>query len=105
MKKIECIVRPEKFETVREALRKSGVGGMTTYEVGGFGNQRGRGKSSIKRLKLEIYTDDFQIDSVIDIVMKSARTGTGETGDGKIAVFDMERLYRIRTGEEGARAV
>lgn len=105
MKKIECIVRPEKFEAVREALRNSGIGGMSAYEVGGFGNQRARGKGSIKRMKLEIYTDDFQVDSVIDIVMKTARTGSGETGDGKIAVFDLEKLYRIRTGEEGARAI
>ena len=105
MKKIECVIRPEKFEAVREALRKSGAGGMTTYEVGGFGNQRARGRGLIKRLKLEIYVDDFQVESVIDIVMKAARTGVGETGDGKIAVFDLERLYRIRTGEEGAKAV
>ncbi|MBI4388438.1 MAG: P-II family nitrogen regulator [Candidatus Omnitrophica bacterium] len=105
MKKIECIIRPEKFDGVHEALKRSGVGGMTTYEVKGFGNQRARGRGLIKRLKLEIYVDDFQVESVIDIVMKSARTGAGETGDGKIAVIDLERLYRIRTGEEGAKAV
>ena len=105
MKKIECVIRPEKFEAVREALRQSGVGGMTTYEVRGFGNQRARGKGLNKKVKLEIYADDFQADSVVDIVMRIARTPpSGETGDGKIAVIDVEKLYRIRTGEEGAKA-
>ena len=103
MKKIECIIRPEKFHAVHEALRLSGVGGMTYYEVGGFGNQRARGKGVLKRTKLEIYVDDFQVDAVVDIVMKAARSG--ETGDGKIMVIDAERVYRIRTGEEGAKAV
>ena len=106
MKKIECIIRPEKFDAVREALRLSGVGGLTTYAVKGFGNQRGRGKGLLKKIKLEIYADDFQADAVVDIVMKTARTGSsGETGDGKIAVSDLEKLYRIRTGEEGAKAI
>lgn len=105
MKKIECVVRQEKFETIRDAIKHSGIGGMTSYEVSGFGNRRARGRGLIKSYKIEIYTDDFQVDSIVDLIMKSARTGNGETGDGKIAVFDMEKLYRIRTGEEGARAV
>jgi len=105
MKKIECVIKPERFEKVREALRKSGVGGMTAYEVGGFGNQRARGKGMLKRMKLEVYVDDFQVDSAVDIIMKNARTGSGETGDGKVAVSDLDKLYRIRTGEEGAKAV
>ncbi|PIQ86794.1 MAG: transcriptional regulator [Candidatus Omnitrophica bacterium CG11_big_fil_rev_8_21_14_0_20_45_26] len=105
MKKIECIVRPSKFDAIRDALKKSGVGGMTAYEVSGFGNQRARGRGSLRRMKIEIYVDDFQVDNVMDIVMKHARTGTGETGDGKIAVIDLETLYRIRTGEEGAKAI
>lgn len=105
MKKIECIMKQEKFEAVRDAIRHSGIGGMTSYEVSGFGNRRARGKGLIKNYKIEIYTDDFQLDSILDLIMKTARTGSGETGDGKIAVFDMEKLYRIRTGEEGAMAV
>lgn len=105
MKKIECIIKPERFEKVREALKVSGVGGMTCYEVGGFGNQRARGKGMLKRMKLEIYVDDFQADAAIGIIMKNGRTGQGESGDGKIAVSDLDKLYRIRTGEEGAKAV
>ena len=106
MKKIEAIIRHDKFQAVFDALRQSGVGGMTTYEVSGFGNQRGRGKRAVKKIKLEVYADDFQADGVIDIIMKTARTGAaGETGDGKIAVSDLEKLYRIRTGEEGAKAI
>ena len=105
MKKIECIIRPEKFQAVVDALKRSGIGGLTAYEVGGFGNQRARGKGLVKKMKLEIYVDDFQADPTVDILIKTARTGTGETGDGKIAVVDMEKLYRIRTGEEGAKAI
>ncbi len=105
MKKIECIIKPKRFDKVREALRKSGVGGMTAYEVGGFGNQRARGKGMLKRMKLEIYVDDFQVEAAVGIIMKSSRTGSGETGDGKIAVSDLDHLYRIRTGEEGAKAI
>lgn len=105
MKKIECIIKQERFDKVHAALHKSGVGGMTAYEVGGFGNQRARGKGMLKRMKLEIYVDDFQADAAVKIIMTNARTGTGETGDGKIAVSDLDRLYRIRTGEEGAKAV
>ena len=103
MRKIECIIRPDKFEDVYNALRKSGVGGMSVTEIKGFGNQRAPGKNLLEKVKLEIYVDEFQADKVVDLIMKAARTN--ETGDGKIAVINLKKLYRIRTGEEGANAI
>jgi len=103
MKKIECIIRSEKFQEVYDVLRASGIGGMTVTEVKGFGNQRAPGKNLLSKLRIDIYVDEFQVDSTVELIMKSARTG--ETGDGKIAVIDLEKLYRIRTGEEGASAI
>ncbi len=100
MKKIEAIVRKEKFEDVYNVLVKSGIGGMTVTEAKGFGHHRNGLK---EKVKIEIYVDEFQIDKVIEMIRKVAKTGT--TGDGKIAVLPLERLYRIRTGEQGAGAV
>lgn len=103
MKKLECIIRPEKFQDLYDALRASGIGGMSVTEIKGFGNQRAPGKSLLSRLRIDIYLDEFQVDSAVELIMKAVRTG--ETGDGKIAVIDLKELYRIRTGEEGASAV
>ena len=100
MKKIEAIVRKEKFEDIYKVLVDSGIGGMTVSDVRGFGHHR----SGLKdKVKIEIYSDEFQVDQIIKAIKKVAKTGS--TGDGKIAVFNLERLYRIRTGEEGARAI
>lgn len=103
MKKIECIIRQEKFKDVYDAIRKSGIGGMTVTEVRGFGNQRAPGKELWNNVRIDLYVDEFQVDSTIELIMKAAHTG--DTGDGKIAVIDLESLYRIRTGEEGASAI
>ena len=100
MKKIEAIVRKEKFEDVYNMLVKSGIGGMTVTEARGFGHHRNGLK---EKIKIEIYVDEFQIEKVVETIRKVAKTGT--TGDGKIAVLPLEKLYRIRTGEEGARAI
>ena len=100
MKKIEAIIREEKFEAIRAMLEKSGVGGVTVSEVRGFGHHRNGLK---KKYKIEVYADEFQAEKIIDIIRKKAKTGT--TGDGKIAVYELEQLYRIRTGEEGASAI
>lgn len=100
MKKIEAIVRKEKFNEIYAVLEKSGIGGMTVSEAKGFGRHRNGLKDKIK---IEIYVDEFQVDKVIDLIRQVARTGT--TGDGKIAIFNMENLYRIRTGEQGAGAI
>ena len=100
MKKIEAVVREAKFGELFAALEKSGVGGITVTEASGFGHHR---NGLQKKKKIEIYADEFQVDKIIDMICKIARTGT--TGDGKIAVFELEKLYRIRTGEEGASAI
>ncbi len=103
MKKLECIIRPEKLDEVRAALRKTGIGGMTITNVEGFGKHRAIGRGSVHKVKIVVYVDDFQADSIIQIVLKTARTGN--TGDGKIAIVPLEEIHRIRTGEKGARAI
>ncbi len=100
MKKIEAIVRKEKFDEIYAVLENSGIGGMTVSEAKGFGRHRNGLKDKIK---IEIYADEFQVDKVVDLIRQVARTGT--TGDGKIAIFNMENLCRIRTGEQGAGAI
>lgn len=103
MKKLECIIRPEKLNDVRSALRKTGIGGMTITKIEGFGKQRAIGRGSVEKVKVEVYVDDFQSDSIVEIVMKAAYTGN--TGDGKIAVIPLDEIYRIRTRETGPRAI
>lgn len=100
MKKIEAIVRQERFSQIYDALVDSGIGGMTVTPAQGFGHHRNGLK---EKMKIEIYADEFQVDKTVELIRNLAKTG--ESGDGKIAVLDLERLYRIRTGEEGARAV
>ncbi|MCX5681123.1 MAG: P-II family nitrogen regulator, partial [Candidatus Omnitrophica bacterium] len=100
MKKIEAIVRKERFEEICKVLADSGIGGMTVSDVRGFGHHR----SGLRdKTKIEIYCDEFQVDQIVGTIQKIAKTES--TGDGKIAIFNLERLYRIRTGEEGARAI
>ena len=103
MKKLECIIRPERLDDVKNALRKTGIGGITITNIGGFGKQRAIGRGSVEKVKVEIYVDDFQADSIVEIIMKAAYSGN--TGDGKIAVIPLEEIYRIRTGEKGPRAI
>lgn len=100
MKKIEAIVRKEKFEEVCKVLEKSGIGGMTVTEARGFGHHRNGLKDKVK---IEIYADEFQVDKVVEMIRRAAKTGT--TGDGKVAVIPLENIYRIRTSEDGARAI
>lgn len=100
MKKIEAIVRKEKFEELCQVLEESGIGGITVTEALGFGRHRNGLK---KKVKLEIYTDEFQIDTIVDTIRSVSKTGS--TGDGKIAVIDLNNIYKIRTGEEGAAAI
>ena len=100
MKKIEAIIRKEKFEELYKVLEKSGVGGITVTEARGFGHHRNGLK---EKVKIEIYSDEFQVDKLVELIRKAAKSGT--TGDGKIAILPLDKLYRIRTGEEGASAV
>ena len=112
MKKIEAIIKPFKLDEVREALSDIGVTGLTVTEVKGFGRQKGhtelyRGAEYVvdflHKVKVEAAIQDALLDQVIEAIEKSA--GTGKIGDGKIFVFDLEQVIRIRTGETGEEAL
>ncbi|HCU67583.1 MAG: nitrogen regulatory protein P-II [Rheinheimera sp.] len=112
MKKIEAIIKPFKLDDVREALADINVTGMTVTEVKGFGRQKGhtelyRGAEYmvdfLPKVKLDIVVADDQVDRCVEAIMKTAQTG--RIGDGKIFVFDVERVIRIRTGEEDEEAI
>jgi len=112
MKKIQAIIKPSRIEAVKEALHKVGVHGMTVWEVKGFGRQRGhkeiyRGSERevdfVPKTAVEVVVRDGMVEDVIDAVMRAARTGN--IGDGKIFVGEMEDVVRIRTGERGDAAV
>ena len=112
MKKIEAIIKPFKLDDVREALSDIGITGMTASEVKGFGRQKGhtelyRGAEYVidflPKVKVEIVITDEQVDASIEAITNAARTG--KIGDGKIFVSEVERVVRIRTGEEGDTAI
>ena len=112
MKLITAIIKPFKLDDVRKAVSDVGVQGVTVTEVKGFGRQRGhteiyRGAEYtvefVPKTKIEIAVDNALVDQVIEAVMKSAQTG--KVGDGKIFVFDLVQVVRIRTGERDASAL
>ena len=112
MKKIEAIIKPFKLDEVKEALNQIGVQGMTVTEVKGFGRQKGhtelyRGAEYVvdflPKVKIEAAIKSELLDQVIEAIEKSANTG--KIGDGKIFVFELEQVVRIRTGETGAEAL
>lgn len=108
MKKIEAIVRPAKFDEIKEALGRFNIGGMTVTEVLGCGMQKGKTEvyrgteysvDLLNKIKIEIVVKDTLVDEVIRLIMASAKTG--QIGDGKIFVTNIEHAVRIRTGEAG----
>lgn len=112
MKKVEVILKPFKLDDVREALSDIGITGMTVTEVKGFGRQKGhtelyRGAEYVvdflPKVKIELVIREEQLDECIEAVINAARTG--KIGDGKIFVSSVERVIRIRTGEEDAEAI
>ncbi|MGL4859032.1 MAG: nitrogen regulatory protein P-II [Enterobacteriaceae bacterium] len=112
MKKIEAVIKPFKLDDVREALSEVGITGMTVTEVKGFGRQKGhtelyRGAEYmvdfLPKVKIEIVVTDDILDACVETIMKTAQTG--KIGDGKIFVFEVERVIRIRTGEEDEEAI
>ena len=112
MKMVTAIIKPFKLDEVREALSAIGVQGITVTEVKGFGRQKGhtelyRGAEYVvdflPKVKIEAAIQDGILDQVIEAIEKSA--GTGKVGDGKIFVFDVEQVIRIRTGETGEDAL
>jgi len=112
MKKIEAIIRHFKLEEVKDALTAVGVHGMTVSEVRGFGRQKGhkeqyRGAEYtvdfLPKVKMEVVVSDDQTKDVIDTILRTARTG--QIGDGKIFIFNLDEMIRIRTGETGDGAL
>lgn len=112
MKFITAIIKPFKLDDVRDALSEIGVQGLTVTEVKGFGRQKGhtelyRGAEYVvdflPKLKLELALDDGLVDAAIDAISKAANTG--KIGDGKIFVYNLDQVVRIRTGETGADAL
>ena len=106
MKKIEAIIRSEKFEDVKKALESKGIIAMTVTEVRGRGEQKGitlqfRGRTMevdlLSKIKIEIVVDDSKVDTVVKTIVDSARTG--KFGDGKIFIIPVEKSIRVRTGE------
>jgi len=112
MKKIEAIIQPFKLEAVKEALHGISVQGMTVTEVKGFGRQKGlrevyRGMEYqvdfLPKVKIEVVAPDDKVELIVETIMKQARTG--RIGDGKIFVYPVAEVIRIRTGETGEGAL
>ena len=112
MKLITAIIKPFKLQEVREALVDAGIEGLTITEVKGYGRQKGhtemyRGAEysvdTLPKIKLEILVDDGNLQTVTDVVTKTANTG--KIGDGKIFITTIDDVIRIRTGETGSDAI
>ncbi len=112
MKQVTAIIKPFKLDDVRDALAEVGVQGVTVTEVKGFGRQKGhtelyRGAEYVvdflPKVKIEVAIDAKMLDKVVETITKAARTG--KIGDGKIFVYDLEQVVRIRTGETGKEAL
>ncbi|MFT4608103.1 MAG: nitrogen regulatory protein P-II 2 [Urechidicola sp.] len=112
LKIVAAIIKPFKLDDVRMSLSDIGINGLTVYEVKGFGRQKGhtelyRGAEYvvdyIPKVKIEVAVEDDQVDTVVDAIIETARTG--KIGDGKIFVTNLEQVIRIRTGETGATAL
>jgi nitrogen regulatory protein P-II 1 len=112
MKLITAIIKPFKLDDVKDALKAAGVQGMTVSEVRGFGRQGGHSETYrgaeykidfVPKVRFELVVDDSAVDPVLSAIKAAA--STGKIGDGKIWVTDIDRLIRIRTGEEGPDAI
>ena len=112
MKLVTAVIKPFKLDEVKDALKAAGVAGMTVGEVRGFGRQGGHTETYrgaeykidfVPKVELTVVVDDATVDAVVDAI--AAAANTGKIGDGKIWVTSVDRLVRIRTGEEGADAI
>jgi len=112
MKMINAIIKPFKLDDVREALEDIGINGITVTEIKGFGRQKGHSElyrgaeyviDFLPKLKLEIAVNDDMVDKVIDAIMQAANNN--KIGDGKIFIYDLEKVIRIRTGEINEEAI
>jgi nitrogen regulatory protein P-II 1 len=112
MKLITAVIKPFKLDEVKDALKSAGVAGITVSEVRGFGRQGGHTETYrgaeykidfVPKVQIDVVVDDAAADGVVETIVKSA--ATGKIGDGKVWITDVERIVRIRTGEEGTDAV
>jgi nitrogen regulatory protein P-II 2 len=112
MKMVVAVIKHFKLDDVKDALSQAGIQGMTITEVKGFGRQKGhieiyRGSSYevrfIPKLKIEVAVSDEKLEDIVNIIQQSAHTG--EVGDGKIFIYDLKDVIRIRTGERGEEAI
>lgn len=112
MKKIEAVIRPFKLDEVKEALLEEGIRGMTISEVRGYGRQKGhketyRGSEYqiefVPKIKIEVVVDDSMAEKIVDAILLTAKTG--QVGDGKIFISNVEDVIRIRTDESGPEAL
>ncbi len=112
MKLITAVIKPFKLDDVKDALKEAGITGITVSEVRGFGRQGGHTETYrgaeykidfVPKVSIEVVVDDSVVDGAVDAIKTGA--ATGKIGDGKIWVSDVDRIIRIRTGEEGADAV
>ncbi len=112
MKRIEAIIKPFKLEDVKDALTEIGVTGMTVSEVKGYGRQKGHSElyrgaeyvvDFLPKIKMEMIVSAEMVDQTVQTIVDAARTG--KIGDGKIFVSDVEKIVRIRTGEEDNEAI
>ena len=112
MMKIEAVIQPSRFESVKDALREIGIEGMTVTEVRGHGRQKGhtevyRGREYtvdlLPKIKLEMVLPDLLVDKAVEAILKSAKTG--KIGDGKIVLTRVEEVIRIRNEERGEKAL
>ena len=112
MKKIEAIIKPFKLEDVKDALAEAGVTGMTVSDVKGYGRQQGHSElyrgaeyvvDFLPKIKLELIVADEDVEKIITVITEAAKTGN--IGDGKIFVSSIEKIIRIRTGEQDEEAI
>jgi len=112
MKKVEAIIRPFKLDEIKEALLEEGIRGMTISEVRGYGRQKGhketyRGSEYqiefVPKMKIEVVVDDDQLEKILEAILTHAKTG--QVGDGKIFIYNIEDVIRIRTDESGPEAL
>jgi nitrogen regulatory protein P-II 1 len=112
MKSIQAIIRPSKLDEVKEALSEVGIAGMTVSETKGFGRTGGRKEvyrgsayvvDFVPKVMVEIVAPDNLVDTILDVIVRSAKTG--KIGDGKIFVYDVIEAVRIRTGEHGEGSI
>ncbi|MDC0932602.1 P-II family nitrogen regulator [Arcobacteraceae bacterium] len=112
MKRIEAIIKPFKLEDVKDALTEAGITGMTVSDVKGYGRQQGHSElyrgaeyvvDFLPKIKVDLVVAESQVDEVVTLISEAARTG--KIGDGKIFVSAIEKIVRIRTGEEDEEAI